>query len=106
MSIPLDRLYHFLESFSDNSIVIYYFFPHGTKNCNNLRFLNEYPDKIYTLAHKMICHDQEPLDFDRFKNNSLIIINSQHPTRQDFDEFDSVAATAGAIAFMTAAIHS
>jgi hypothetical protein len=38
--------------------------------------------------------------------NSLIIINSQHPTRQDFEEFDSVAATAGAIAFMTAAIHS
>ena len=38
--------------------------------------------------------------------NSLIIINNQHPTRLDFEEFDSVAATAGAIAFMTATVHS
>lgn len=38
--------------------------------------------------------------------NSLIIINNQHPARLDFEEFDSVAATAGAIAFMTTTIHS
>ena len=35
LSVPLDRLYHFLESFSDNPIVIYHFSPHGTKNWDN-----------------------------------------------------------------------
>jgi hypothetical protein len=38
--------------------------------------------------------------------NSLIIINNQHPARLDFEEFNSVATTAGAIAFMTTTIHS
>ena len=72
MSIPLDRLYHFLESFSDNDIIIYYFYPHGTKNWDNLTLLKKYSDNVNSLAHKMICHDQEPLDFDRFKINSVI----------------------------------
>jgi hypothetical protein len=69
MSIPLDRLYHFLESFSDNSIVIYYFSPHGTKNWENLTLLEKYSDNINSLAHRIICHDQEPLNFNLFKNN-------------------------------------
>ena len=72
MSIPLNRLYHFLDSFSDNSIVIYYFYPHGTKNWENLTLLKEYSNKVYSLAHRIICHDQEPLDFYRFKINSAI----------------------------------
>ena len=38
--------------------------------------------------------------------NSSIIINNQHLAGLDFEGFDSAAATAGAIAFMTAAIHS
>ncbi|CAB4163576.1 hypothetical protein UFOVP1146_117 [uncultured Caudovirales phage] len=69
MSIPLNQLYHFLDSFSDNSIVIYYFYPHGTKNWENLTLLKEYSDKVYSLAHRIICHDQEPLNFNLFKNN-------------------------------------
>jgi hypothetical protein len=69
MSIPLDRLYHFLESFSDNAIIIYYFYPHGTKNWENLTMLETYSDNVNSLAHNMVFHDQEPLDFYRFKIN-------------------------------------
>ena len=72
LPVPLDRLYHFLESFSDNTIIIYYFYPHGTKNWENLTFLEKYSDNVNSLAHNMVCHDQEPLDFDRFKINSVI----------------------------------
>ena len=74
MSIPLDRLYHFLESFSDNNIIIYYFYPHGTKNWENLTTLKDYPNRIKFSSHKIICYDQEPLDFDVFKNTSTIDI--------------------------------
>ena len=71
MSIPLDRLYHFLENFSDSPIVIYYFFPHGTKNWENLILLREYSSNVNSLTYKLVCHDQEPLDFKIFKDNSM-----------------------------------
>ena len=69
LSVPLDRLYHFLESFSDNNVVIYYFYPHGTKNWDNLVLLRKYYTSISFVTYKMVCHDQEPLDFNLFKNN-------------------------------------
>ena len=32
MTVPLDRLYNYLESLSDHDIIIYRFYPHGSKN--------------------------------------------------------------------------
>ena len=71
LSVPLDRLYHFLESFSDNNVVIYYFYPHGTKNWDNLVLLRKYYTSISFVTYKMVCHDQEPLDFKVFKDNYM-----------------------------------
>ena len=71
MSIPLDQLYHYLESFSDNNVVIYYFYPHGTKNWDNLVLLRKYYTSISFVTYKMVCHDQEPLDFKVFKDNYM-----------------------------------
>ena len=68
LSVPLDRLYHFLESFSDNNVVIYYFYPHGTKNWENLTLFKDYTTVTFH-RYKIVCHDQEPLDFNLFKNN-------------------------------------
>jgi hypothetical protein len=69
MSIPLDRLYHYIKSIAEeaceDNIIIYHFWPHGSKNINNLVELrdsqvsnSEYP--------RVICHDQEPLDFEYY----------------------------------------
>lgn len=67
MSIPLDRLYHYLESLSNDDIIIYRWSPHGSKKLADLSVLNpemiseDYLDRL--LEINMICHDQEPLDY-------------------------------------------
>jgi len=65
MSIPLHRLYHFLENLNKEDILIYLFYPHGSKNLENLvchRAGSFSPFQKYTTP-AMICHDQEPLTF-------------------------------------------
>jgi hypothetical protein len=43
MSIPLDRLYHYIENVAqeiyNDRIIIYRFYPHGSKNINDLNNL-------------------------------------------------------------------
>jgi len=73
MSIPLDRLYHYIESIAkemhDNTI-IYRFYPHGSKNINHLtQHSPEAREKIFTSV-ELVCHDQEPLCYDFYKNVS------------------------------------
>ena len=71
MSIPLDRLYHFIESVAQDifqdRVIIYHFYPHGSKN-----FLDITP--LYTNAYinsaiypHLYCNDQEPLDYDYYE---------------------------------------
>lgn len=76
MSIPLDRLYHYVESLakkihSDNTIVSR-FWPHGSKNINDLRTLRDVNTwtEVVTNTH-LYCHDQEPLCFDYYQSQSL-----------------------------------
>jgi hypothetical protein len=72
MSIPLDRLYHYIENIAEEvygDVVIYRFCPHGSKKLEDLQplyQLNQYnaPD----AQPHIICHDQEPLDFDFYQN--------------------------------------
>ena len=63
MSIPLDRLYHYIESIAEevhgDSIVIYHFYPHGSKNISNIICLN--PKDIgnkWKYSPHIICYDQ------------------------------------------------
>jgi hypothetical protein len=45
MSIPLDRLYHYIlnvaQEIYNDRIIIYRFYPHGSKNINDLNNLHE-----------------------------------------------------------------
>jgi hypothetical protein len=76
MSIPLDRLYHYIESIAeevrDGPVVIYHFWPHGTKNIDNLvEFVNPFTSRPDLIAQRrvkprIICNDQEPLAFDLY----------------------------------------
>lgn len=72
MSIPLDRLYHYIENVAqeiyNDRIIIYRFYPHGSKNINNLNNLHEsdsWCDKI--IYPKLWCNDQEPLNYDYYQ---------------------------------------
>jgi hypothetical protein len=77
MSIPLDRLYHYIkdvgqEIFKD-SVVVYCFYPHGSRELGNLlslkEFLTEY--EIF-LSPEIFCNDQEPLNYDLYETDEVI----------------------------------
>jgi hypothetical protein len=71
MSIPLDRLYNYLDDLNNCDILIYRFFPHGSKKLEDLTLLQPYnhcgPFEFAILPN-MICHDQEPLNFDLYQS--------------------------------------
>jgi hypothetical protein len=66
MSIPLDRLYNFVDSLCGGDIVIYRFDPPGSKKITDLEMLKVYRPWPGILHDFMICHDQEPLDFQAY----------------------------------------
>lgn len=76
MSIPLDRLYNFIDSLCDHDVLIYRFFPHGSKKLEHLLPLKNIPmgpqywfNNITTPV--MICHDQEPLYYDLYQHSDF-----------------------------------
>jgi len=78
MSVPLDRLYNFLFDIANrNDLLIYRFFPHGSRNLDDLGIL--LPSAIKSSWLKtittpcIILHDQEPLMYDFY-------------TAQDFEQ--------------------
>jgi hypothetical protein len=70
MSIPLDRLYHFIESVAQNifqdRVLIYRFYPHGSKNVENMTPLTDENWQTAQLNISLYCNDQEPLDYDYY----------------------------------------
>jgi hypothetical protein len=67
MSIPLDRLYTFLQDVVNQDIVIYRWYPHGSKKLTDLQPLRNYGS--LELEHSLpsvIAHDQEPINFDQY----------------------------------------
>lgn len=71
MSIPLDNLYEFLEKLSNKvygDVVIYRFWPHGSKKIENLVGLKLRPWIEEIMLPHIICNDQEPLMFDFYQN--------------------------------------
>lgn len=71
MFIPLENLYGWISSLSQD-IVIYRFFPHGSKNLNNIAPVDDSSRQKTSWEilrmPVMLCHDQEILDFSRFEN--------------------------------------
>ena len=72
MSIPLDRLYHFIEDIAKeikDNVIIYRFWPHGSKKLIDLGELTgpiSWQQK--TLNFSIYCHDQEPLNYKLYQN--------------------------------------
>ena len=73
MSVPLDRLYHFIEKIAIKNygapVIIYRFWPNGSKNIEDLNPLKSSANSWYECVVRpgVWCHDQEPLDYDFFQ---------------------------------------
>lgn len=74
MSVPLNRLYHFIENLTEeisgDSILIYRFWPHGSKNIQDLNPLQPDDNWFKFMTCLVVwCNDQEPLNHEFYKNN-------------------------------------
>lgn len=70
MSIPIDKLYHYIENIAQDirgdNVLIYRFYPHGSKNIDDLVAVTP-PGDYYELYPMVCCNDQEPLDYDYYE---------------------------------------
>jgi len=72
MSVPLDRLYNFLHDLCDQDIIIYRWFPHGSRKLEDLHRLNQEMDWLHRrITPYMICHDQEPLQYGQYSDDYI-----------------------------------
>ena len=81
MSIPLDRLYHYIDNIAKkaqgDNVIIYRFLPHGSKKLEDLGpLLDNYHRKDLILCPEIYCYDQEPLNYD-FYDGAKITSNRQ-----------------------------
>ena len=65
MNIPLDNLYHWIQSVAQHPVILYVFQPHGSKDIFDLDVLKTYQD--HPLIPNIICYDQEPLNFSEYE---------------------------------------
>jgi hypothetical protein len=70
MFVPIDNLYDFLDQFIDEDVIIYRFYPHGSKKLSNLsKFKTQQKNWRQNLTSiPLIMHDQEPLNFKLYKH--------------------------------------
>ena len=97
MSVPLDRLYNYLNDIVKYNLLIYGWMPHGSTKLEDFCMLMDHmtPEDWLELRSKttlqefklltsrndyavMICHDQEPLHFDRYSFEDFQRIIKQH----------------------------
>lgn len=99
MSIPLERLYHYIESVTKkvhkDNIIIYRFYPHGSKKPNDLLTTVAFTWFDHTTNLQMFCNDQEPLHWELYADNSnpnndwdkMLVKNSFQPIGNNFCKF-------------------
>lgn len=71
MSVPLDRLYNYIENIATeitDNVIIYRFFPHGSKKVTDLTFYKDYTWQQAASCPEIICNDQEPLNYLLYEN--------------------------------------
>ena len=90
MSIPLDRLYNFLHDVCNHhDVVIYRFFPHGSRNLSDLLPTTTVDGKFLINTRIAMCHDQEPLNYDLYSTSAMareFIKNAKTPIFKTKDD--------------------
>jgi len=74
MSIPTSNLYNFVAQALENKYLVKHFYPWGEKGFANIIDNEEdaRPDVLYKKVPVILCHDQEPLDFELYSDNNLV----------------------------------
>ena len=74
MSVPTNNLYNFIAQSLDNKFSVKYFYPWGAKGFENIIDNEEdsAPPIRYDQVPVILCHDQEPLDFDLYNDDYLL----------------------------------
>jgi hypothetical protein len=71
MSVPLDRLYHYLADVVNHDLIIYRWAPHGSRKLEDLNHLLDYPEHKWHHTPTAIFHDQEPLNYNFYTRNQI-----------------------------------
>ena len=74
MSVPLDRLYHYLADCVNHDLVIYRWAPYGSRKLEDLHQLCPYTWPQAMTRPIIICHDQEPLNFDYYTHDQIATV--------------------------------
>jgi len=91
MSVPLDRLYNFLHDVCNrDDILIYRFFPHGSKKIEDLTVLNDFSLNKARTEKYMLCNDQEPLQWDTYSKGPNCTINLRSVLEEHGAAFNKV----------------
>ena len=83
MSVPTSNLYNFVTQALKNQFLVKYFYPWGEKGFKNITDNMEDVMPLTTVTDPMasnsqkgykiiLCHDQEPLDFDLYSDKQLL----------------------------------
>lgn len=78
MSVPLDRLYNHIDSLCDHDVIIYRFFPHGSKKLSDLKMLKPAPWLEYMTQPLVMFHDQEPLNYDLYSQQDVLSVTEPY----------------------------
>jgi hypothetical protein len=89
MSIPLDRLYQFVESIAQDifqdRVVIYRFYPHGSKNFEDLNPICPVTWEDWTTSAHIYCNDQEPLDYEYYERTGYASLGNLRRNQSMYD---------------------
>lgn len=87
MSIPLDRHYHYLENLCGDDIIIYHWYPHGSKKLENLTMFKDYTKRSkveLNLSLVAFFHDQEPLSTEYYSNDEIVSKQEEYISSHHF----------------------
>ena len=71
MFIPVDQLHQYFDTLIDHDLIIYRFWPHGSKEIKDLTLLHQYSMLNLTVNPIVICHDQEPLNYAMYTSDQI-----------------------------------
>jgi hypothetical protein len=71
MSVPLDRLYHYLDDCVNHDLVIYGWTPHGSIKLEDLKPIQNYSKFEFLNYPQLLCHDQEPLISNYYSKDQI-----------------------------------
>ena len=76
MSIPLERLYHYVNDMANNirgkPSHVYRFDPNGSRKIEDLKILVGLTEEEFFTSPEIYCNDQEPLNYDLYCTGPMI----------------------------------